>query len=341
MQRDLGKTRNRSFTLLEVILILVLVGVLAAIFLPALHRARHGTDGLQDAARVRKVHKSLVMWAQHDNDSYPLPHTLDLDDATVSVSGDATLKNSTGAIYSTLIFNGLLTTEIVVTPHPIEKSRGIGVHEAYDHSKPALANDPANARWDPSFRGTPFDATPGLSKRQRKISHASYAHLALAGEGRGSEWKNSLSSNFAAVGNRGPEETAGAWDSETGEITSTVLADGPTGTKSLTLLIHGSKNAWEGNIAYNDNHVNFETNTYPDGMLYTVGEGEQTQAFGDGLFLDEGDPGVLSGGALEDTRDSNCYLGLFRRGPTEAERVEHAQAVKFIKQARWFDGMTE
>ena len=124
-------------------------------------------------------------------------------------------------------------------------------------------------------------------------------------------------------------------------ITQSALADGPTGTESLTILIHGSENAWEGNIAYNDNHVNFETTTYPDGMVYTVGEGEETQVFGDGFFLDEADAGILSGAAVEDTRDSNCYLGLFRRGPTQAERLQHAQAVKFIKQARWVDGMTE
>jgi prepilin-type N-terminal cleavage/methylation domain-containing protein len=341
MRHDLVPHRETGFTLRELIVVLVLVGVLAAIFWPALLRARRGACQIKDAAQVREIHKSFVLWAQTNDDLFPLPSLFDRDDATVLVTGDQTLKDSTGAVYSMLIFNDLLEPEFLISPDWREARRRIRIHRDYAHEAPALANDPENARWDPSFRGTPLDDTPGLSKRQRKISHASFAHLALAGSGRLEEWSNSLSSNYAAVGSRGPEETGGTWDPETGDLTATTLADGPTGTKSITLLIHGAESVWEGNIAYNDNHVNFETSTYPDGMLYTVGECDETQAFGDGLFLDEADPSVLSSGAMEDTRDSNCYLGLFRRGPTEAERVEHAQAVKFIKQARWFDGMTE
>jgi hypothetical protein len=37
----------------------------------------------------------------------------------------------------------------------------------------------------------------------------------------------------------------------------------PVGKNSNTLLIHGGRTTWEGNIAYNDNHVNFETRPTP------------------------------------------------------------------------------
>jgi prepilin-type N-terminal cleavage/methylation domain-containing protein len=347
MQHESARRRGGGFTLRELLAVIILVAVLVAWALPVLHRARNGATQIRDAAYVREVHKSMVMWAQTNDDLFPLPSLLDQDDSTVSVDGDASLKDSTGAIYSVLIFNQLVSRETLVSPATPETDR-IRVHKKYDGSKPALANHPANARWDPSFRGTPFDDTPGLSKRQRRISHTSYAHLAVAGLGRSSEWKNSLSSNFAVIGNRGPEETGGAWDPETGLIASTTLADGPTGARSLTLLIHGSKTGWEGNIAYNDNHVVMEESSHPEAVQYIViqpstygASGIEVRRFGDGLFLDEGDSSNLSGGALEDTRDGNCYLGLFRRGPTKAERQEHEQAVKFIKQARWFDGMTK
>jgi hypothetical protein len=333
---------RRGFTLKELLVTMAVCFVCFMLFLgillPALGRARHGADQIRDAAQLHEIHKSMVTWSQQNADWYPMPSKIDQDDATVTVQGDPTLKDATGAVYSILLFNGLIRdTDCFYSP--AECGRAVRRHEGYSLEAPPLANNPANARWDPSFRGTPFDDTPGLSAKEARFSHTSYAHLALAGLGRRSEWKNSQSSNYAALGNRGPEELSGNWDPATGRVTATTLADGVTGTKSITLLIHGERETWEGNIAYNDNHVDYEMSTHPEGMLYTVVKDEQQLVFGDGLFLDEADSAVLSGGAMEDTRDANCYLGLFRRGPTHEEYRYHEQAVKFIKQARWFDGM--
>jgi hypothetical protein len=64
---------------------------------------------------------------------------------------------------------------------------------------------------------------------------------------------------------------------------------------SLTFLIHGSRTKWEGNIGYNDNHVNFET-TLDAGATYTGAGGKKRP---DLLFLDE-----------PDFPDNN-FLGIF------------------------------
>ncbi len=335
------KKERLGFTLVETVLTIFVVVLLLALLLPLLSGGprRHIDRQIHDAAQVREIHKGLVMWAQQNNDRFPLPAEIDRDDATLAVAGDATMKNSTAAICSTLIYNSLVTPDILVSPHEVNPA--ITVYRRYEYTEPTSANDPANARWDPGFRGTPLDPGPDGKPPTKAIGHTSYAHLAVAGLGRLAEWGSTLSADYAVLGNRGPEETGGTWDAETGEITSTTLAEGPTGTQSFTLLINGSDTAWEGNIAYNDNHVNFETTTYPEHLRYIVTTAVEQSTFGDGLFLDEGDSSNLSGVVLEDTRDANCYLGLFRRGPTQAERHEHAQAVKYIKQARWFDGMTE
>jgi hypothetical protein len=42
-------------------------------------------------------------------------------------------------------------------------------------------------------------------------------------------------------------------------------------TQSKTLEIHGGKNSWEGNVCFNDNHIQFERTFYPQGMACVPG----------------------------------------------------------------------
>lgn len=92
----------------------------------------------------------------------------------------------------------------------------------------------------------------------------------------------------AIVGNRGPE------------IASVATDYTPTHKKksSNTLLIHGGRKSWEGNIGYNDGHVEFDTSPKPTGSVrYTSASGERW----DSLFFDEPD----------DVNQSNMFLGIF------------------------------
>jgi hypothetical protein len=308
-------------------IVVLLVVLLTGIFLPALHRARVGAFQIKDAAQVRETHKALVLWAQPNNDGYPVPSLLDRDDATVVVEGDASTKNSSGAIFSVLVFNGLAEPELLLSPDEVNTL--IRVDADYVKVNPPSAANPSGARWDPAFRAVPRR----VARWTWHTGNLSYAHLAPAGVGRASEWKNSLSSAYAVVGNRGPEVRDATWN-EDFSIAEIRLVPGPTGTKSLTMLIHGSKNTWEGNIAYNDNHVSFETSMAPDGVLYRVITGGQTTDVGDCLFLDEADP--ASGTPLPDTRDHNIFLGLFERGPTQAELDGRVSG--YLKAAAWYDG---
>ena len=74
------------------------------------------------------------------------------------------------------------------------------------------------------------------------------------------QWStNEKCATEVAMGNRGPVYTGDA-------VNGWTLEDGPGGNESQTLLIHGSRVKWEGNIGYNDNHVNFETRPDPEGL---------------------------------------------------------------------------
>jgi hypothetical protein len=337
-----------GLVLREVVVAVLAVAILGVIVLLVTCGPGYVRDSVlqeKDGYHARGIHQGLVMWSQHVGDHYPLPSELDRENATVSVAGDAALKDSTGAMYSILIYNHLTTPNVY---YSVAESYGtIRPHEAYAYESPSAAINPARARWDPTFRGTPFDPLPDGSEAAEKIGHASYAHLALAGRGRLRNWTDLADAGTPIVGTRGPEEVSGVWRAKDGAIRSTTLAEGPTGTESLSLRMLGPKNAWWGNIAYNDNHVALEKATHPNDLRYTVFNGGRSSfepmgtSFGDGLFLDECDKQVLSGGAMKDRRGVNALLGLFSRGPTEVERQEYKEGVEYIKQARWFDGKGE
>src|SRR5690606_8040467 len=82
--------------------------------------------------------------------------------------------------------------------------------------------------------------------------------------------------------NRGPlyGGEAGKWE----------LAPGALGVESRTLAIHGSKHAWEGNVAFNDGRVVFITRPDPAQAPWTfTPPGGQPATYGDNLFVNEND----------------------------------------------------
>jgi hypothetical protein len=87
------------------------------------------------------------------------------------------------------------------------------------------------------------------------------------------------------VGNRGPEVSA-----------VELLKDGevkPTfDRQSNTMRIHGGKNSWEGNVAYNDNSLQFETSLAPETTTWSERpsaetSGKKFKSWRDVLFFDE------------------------------------------------------
>jgi prepilin-type N-terminal cleavage/methylation domain-containing protein len=269
-----------GFTLIELIVVIVVVAVviIGALLIPALGMARASARQIEDSTQVRGVHQGMVLWRQGNDDSYPLPSRLDKDDTTVAEVGRE--KDTTANIMSIMIYNGFFSPELCISP--AESSPNIKDMTTYSYSKPSTAPNPAKALWDPAFSA---DFSPG------KVGNLSYAHMLPADERLKKTWMSTYKASEAVVGNRGPQ------------IASMSTVGGkrsflPALPSSNTYLIHGGRTTWEGNIAYNDNHVSFETRIDPEASPYKDAAGKE---WFDCLFFDEQD----------DPKGTNNFLGVF------------------------------
>jgi hypothetical protein len=284
--------RYGGFTSTELIAVLVVIAV-ATLFVGILISARggrcRGTRQLKDSTQVRGIQQALVVFAQNNADRYPLPSLLDKDGATIA--GDAAAKDTTANIFSILLFQGMVAPEMFI--NPAEANGHMKVADQYEFDNPTHAVTPTKALWDPTFS---TDFTNG------RTANNSYAHILPSGVRLEKKWMNSFGSTDPVVGNRGPEVKSVTYDATGKAKPNLVLGD-----QSITFLIHGKRNAWEGNIAFNDNHVEFLQSIAPDALTYTTKDGKKR---GDVIFYDEPDD---AGGA-----DAiNRYLGIFTKaGPT-------------------------
>jgi prepilin-type N-terminal cleavage/methylation domain-containing protein len=285
--------KNRGFTLIELLVVIAIIALLVGILLPALGKARQSARQLKCGTQVRNIVQAMVTWAQNNKDAYPLPSVLDKADLTIAASATSQeTKNNTGNILSILIWNGSISPEICVSP--AESNGSVRTDDGYENSNPTKAGSKATtALWDPGFAGTPL-ATDGQGpsgfsgRRTSGVGNNSYAHSFLLGNRR-QRWSNTFSSTDAIVGNRGPLFQGTVWTSAGWR-----LVTGAQGDASNTLLIHGARNSWEGNIAYNDGRVNFETRADPTEVVYrrnvtgTPSTSNPATA-ADNLFMDETD----------------------------------------------------
>lgn len=302
--------RPRGFTLVELLTLtaasLVVGAILLAVLGPALTPRRCcGNRQLKDSTQIRGVVQALIVHAANDGGSYPLPSVLDPTDRTVPERGAA--KDTTANILSFLVFNGYLSPEILVSPAE-RNTDGVQQDVDYAYKDPAAAARPADALWDPAFRGTPIDPLrPGAASC---AANQSYAHLIPEGR-RLRQWSDTYAAAEAVFGNRGPTYSpmdyapsplatgAGRW----------ALTPDATGVGSNTLLIHGGRRTWEGNIGYNDGHVAFETAPAPAAATYARASGAARPVpTADNLFVNEADEdgGDLAPGAC--FRGTNAFL---------------------------------
>lgn len=291
-----------AFTAVEVCVAIAVIVVLLAILLPLSGNGRRcGARQLKDSTQIRGVMQAMVIFAQNNGGKYPLPSKLDAESSTLG--GDPAAKDTTGNVLSVLIWNGNISAELCVSPAESNTDQ-VRVCADYQFSNPSAAAQPAGALWDPAFRGTPIDAPIG-ARSVAAPGNNSYAQIVNIGARR-ALWTETFSATEAVFGNRGPvyadDDAAptpkgGRWQ----------LTHGPLGDGSNTLLIHGGRTTWEGNIAYNDGHVSFETGPTPEGVLYARGTDPDTRDTPDNLFVNESDETGGDAPGLFD-KGRNAYL---------------------------------
>ncbi len=306
-------TSKRAFTLIELLVVVSIIGLLIGILLPALGRAKKNAQQIKCASQLREVHRGFTTFAQSNRDRYPTPSALDKLNYTETAGGAPgmvdqniapaeRLKNRTGAVLSFLIYQGFFPPELVVTPAEAE---GL-IHKDpdFEQGEVSTAQEPGRALWDPAFVGTPSPndyLPPNVSQDEQNPpdiavpgqgGNNSYAMVPLWGERHRLYYGLTYSSNEPLIGNRGPRYTTPSAPSGGTTVVYDLLggqgASALQGVNSTTLLIHGGKRTWEGNLAYNDGHVSFEGNPTPTNvrMLFLQSGGTEAQ-ISDNIFVDE------------------------------------------------------
>ncbi len=284
--------RRKGFTFIEMIVaVLAIVVILAAVLM--VNSRPHGSRNhrqLRDATQQRGIGQAMYIWAGNNDGTYPLPSLVDVNNTTVPELGRA--KDTTANIFALLIQDGSITPEMCLSWR--EVNTRIVDDEDYTYDTPTAAVDPYNSHWDPAFSADFTSETGG---------NFSYAHLIPVGE-RLDMWGITNNVDEAILSNRGPEMAS---IERKGGDTITQFANPDTNT----LLLMGSKNSWAGNTAFNDNHVEYNSNVYAHGETanpMTTSRPLAGTKDHDVLFADEvGFPG-------------NQYLGIFTSaGETKAE----------------------
>ncbi|MEZ6172254.1 MAG: type II secretion system protein [Phycisphaerales bacterium] len=282
--------KNKGFTLIELLVVIAIIALLIGILLPAIGQARRTAQQLKDSSQVRGVVQAMAIWANTNKDKYPLPSEIEISGftlPTVAAVQNITLDDSHN-IFSLMIWNEMFTPDLLVSP--AEADGEIVVYEGYQFQDPTGAAQPMKALWDPKFKAVSGAGAkpngPPPAGGDATVGGLSYAHVLPAGNQR-ARWKNSFNSVEPAIGNRGPDftlETVGQRRWLEKPITGT--------TPSITLSIHGPRNRWTGNIAYNDGHAEYEQRPDPEAVTFTFGQTSVGTQPDNVLVLENDDTGM-------------------------------------------------
>jgi prepilin-type N-terminal cleavage/methylation domain-containing protein len=273
---------KRGFTLIELLTVMAIIALLVGLLLPALAQARAKAQMTKDQTQIKQIHAAWTTFSRDYGGTFPTPGLINrlMDPQLQTESpgrGPEDLEaNTSGAMYSACIMQNYFTPQILVAP--TEPSGYVAVKDDFDWS---LYNPLDDIYWDADSQGQPPPGAIGtyipfathLSSNHplagSPLCNTSYSHTPICGDRKVNEWKDSLNSKWAIIGNRGPE---------CGQETEEIYYG------SVTLEFHGGRKQWVGNIGYNDNHVELHDTFYPDGVNYLDSNGATMP---DNLFNNE------------------------------------------------------
>jgi prepilin-type N-terminal cleavage/methylation domain-containing protein len=242
----------RGFTLVELLVVIAIIALLIGLLLPALAKAQATAKSAKDLQQMTEVVKSLITSSNDDSrqrfllpgrvDRLPLPG---VGEVQGSGQEDVT-QNNTRSLYAAMIAREYFKAELLYGP--TEVNDVVRPDDDYDY----LAYQPAlDQYWDPTFSDKiNYPAESGEC-------NTSFSHLILVGERVRSSWKQvSDGRSKPVVSTRGTKD---------GQLS------GDEFTKSPTLLLHGAKQEWGGNMVFNDGRGVKVISPFPDNVDYECG----------------------------------------------------------------------
>ena len=296
-------TRNpKGFTLVELLVVIAIIALLIGLLLPALAKAQAAAKSIKDSSQIAQLQKAFIIFSNDAEGKYPTPGLVnrlpfDIGGGNVqNLPGQGPEdfgKNNTANLYSLMIARDFFNGDIIIGPTEVNPI--VTEYKTYDYSDYNPASD---SYWDPNFKAN-IDKKAGQTDA---VCNASYAHLTMIGERKKSHWRNTQNSARPILGTRGTKD---------GAIT------GDNYTKSPTLLLHGPKKEWQGNICYADNHVETGLKTfYPSAVSFECGA---TQLTKDNIFNADF-PNCYSGGSalVNKMKAGDTWLTFVTGTPTES-----------------------
>ena len=262
--------KRNGFTLIELLVVMAIIALLLGLLLPALAKARSNARNVKDATQIAQLHKGWLIWAREFDGKLPLPGLLNRVGNTPGKGAEDPSQNSHANLYAMCITGDHFTTQVCVSPS--EASGNVAIASTYDIERYDPGND---VYWDDGAMAG-LDTT--FKADLQTTCNTSYGTMLLNGQRKAREWKESLNSKHAVVGNRGIEGSS---------------YDADTYLKSKTLQIHGGRKDWLGNICYNDNHVELTKTFFPDALTPVNINGQRTD---DSLFAEETGSSAGEGG---------------------------------------------
>jgi len=216
-------TRKRGFTLIELLVVMAIIALLIGLLLPALAKARATAKLTKDSTQIRGIHQSWLVYSREFEGIFPTPGLIDrLAFNGVEEPGrgaEDEKMNDTARLHSTCVMQNYYSPQLCVGP--TEPSGRVAIKDNYNYELYNVVPT-VDIYWDDSFEAS-----------LTTLSNTSYASMPMALDRKKRQWRETLDSLWPCVSNRGVKEGS--------------LNDADY-NKSLTLLIHGGRNEWLGNI---------------------------------------------------------------------------------------------